>query len=79
MHIQLYTYPTCRFCEAARDLLVEHGIAFQEQSLAGDRELGTRLRELFGRAAMPYVMLDGEPLGGLQELERAVVEWERDA
>ena len=69
MHVLLYTYSTCSFCARARDLLDERGIEYEEQVLDGDRPMLARLRALFGRATMPYVMIDGEPIGGLEELE----------
>lgn len=69
MHVQIYTRSTCSFCERARRALERSGIPFREQSLDQDRRLAQRLLALFGRPAMPYVLIDGEPLGGVDELE----------
>ena len=68
MHVQIYTWSTCSFCAQARDLLDEHDVSWSEQSLDGDRAAAERLTDWFGRAVMPYVVVDGEPLGGLEEL-----------
>ena len=68
------TWSTCSFCARAKELLGQHGIAYVERALDGDREQAQRLAQLFGSPTMPYVLLDGEPLGGLAELER----WVRD-
>ena len=70
MHVLLYTYATCSFCARAKELLEQHGVAFEERRLDGDRELTDRLARLFGQATMPYVLIDGDPAGGLAELER---------
>ena len=70
MHVLLYTYSTCSFCGRAKKLLVEHGVRFDERVLDGDRATLARLAKLFGKATMPYIMIDGEPIGGLSELER---------
>ena len=72
MHVLLYTYSTCSFCARAKELLERNGIGFDERALDGDRAAGERLAKLFGQTAMPYVMIDGEPIGGLAELERLV-------
>jgi glutaredoxin 3 len=72
MHLLLYTWSSCSFCARAKALLAERGLAFDERALEGDRALAARLEGLFGRATMPYVLVDGEPLGGLLELERAL-------
>lgn len=69
MHVLLYTYATCSFCQRAKDLLNERGIEYREESLEGNRAKAARITKAFGRVAMPYVMIDGEPIGGLAELE----------
>ena len=69
MDVLLYTWPTCGFCERARALLREAGIDFEEQEL--DRGRRDRLAATTGKHAMPYALVDGELLGGLDELRRA--------
>lgn len=69
MHVLLYTYSTCSFCARARALLERNGVPYDERVLDGDRSTLQRLAKLFGAATMPYVMIDGEVLGGLAELE----------
>jgi glutaredoxin len=76
MHVLLYTWSTCSFCARAKALLGQHGIAYVERALDGDRAQARRLARLFGSPTMPYVLIDGEPLGGLAELERWVAERE---
>ena len=71
VHVLLYTWPTCSFCAEAKRLLGEAGQAFEERALdprGGDRRTLARLEKLFDQATMPYVLVDGEPLGGLPEL-----------
>ena len=74
MHVLLYTWSTCSFCARAKELLAAHDVSFQEKPLDGDRRRRDQLAQLFGSPTMPYVMVDGEPLGGLAELERWLVE-----
>ncbi|MDA1267147.1 MAG: glutaredoxin domain-containing protein [Planctomycetota bacterium] len=69
MHVVLYTWSTCSFCARARDLLEARGLPYDETPLDGDRAMVTRLTKLFGRACMPFVLVDGEPVGGVDDLE----------
>lgn len=78
MQLLLYTWSSCSFCARAKALLDEHGLDYDERPLDGDRKTSRRLTALFGRPVMPFVLLDGEPLGGLAELERAVEAGEFD-
>lgn len=69
MQAILYTWSSCSFCARAKALLDAHGIPWTEHVLDGDRAQVERLARTFGRRTMPYVLLDGEPIGGLAELE----------
>lgn len=69
MQALLYTWSSCSFCARAKALLDRHGVAWTEQVLDGDRARARQLARTFGQATMPYVLLDGEPIGGLRELE----------
>lgn len=69
MNAVLYTWSTCSFCRRAKELLNEHGVEFTEHVLDGDRGRADQLARTFGQRTMPYVLLDGEPIGGLAELE----------
>ena len=70
VHVVLYTWSSCSFCARAKDLLAARGVAYSEHSLDGDRRMAERMARTFGGATMPYVLIDGEPVGGLAELEQ---------
>ena len=70
MHVQLYTWSSCSFCDRARALLERYDVAYSEAPLDGDRRQAEALAELFGRHVMPFALIDGEPVGGIVELER---------
>ena len=72
MRAILYTWSKCSFCARARTLLEERGIAFREVVLDERKDELRRLQESFGARTMPLVLLDGEPLAGLEALERAL-------
>lgn len=69
MRALLYTWSTCSFCARAKALLERHGVPYDERVLDGDRATLARLQQQLGRRTMPFVLLDGELVGGLDELE----------
>jgi glutaredoxin 3 len=74
-HIVIYTTPTCPYCVAAKRLLNEKRVPFEEISVAGDAAARARMAELAdGRKTVPQIFIDGVGIGGcddLYELERA--------
>ena len=69
--ITVYTTEPCGYCRTAKALLDRRGIPYDEINLSKD---GSGRAELVARTGMmtfPQVLLDGEPLGGFQELVRA--------
>ena len=69
--ITVYTTEPCRRCLRAKALLEVHGLAYTEVNLAKDpvgrRELAGRT----GHMTFPQIVIDGVPLGGIDELEQA--------
>ena len=70
-HAVLFTTDACAFCVHARSLLVKRGVAFEEVDLAEQPELQAELATLTGRDSFPQIVVDGEPLGGFNELRAA--------
>jgi len=70
VRILLYTWSACSHCERARELLRARGLAFDERPLDADKILRRDLARRLGRADMPFALLDGELIGGVEELER---------
>ena len=67
----VYTTEPCGYCRTAKALLAKRGIAYEEINLARDPEGRAELVRLTGMMTFPQVVIDGEPLGGYQELVRA--------
>ncbi len=72
--IVIYTTPWCGYCVAAKGLLDEKGVQYEEVDVAGDPELRRDVARQSGRLTVPQVFADGHPLGGYSEL----VELERE-
>jgi glutaredoxin 3 len=69
--VVMYTTDFCPYCIGAKALLQKRGVAFEEINLARDPDSRRQLAERTGMATFPQIVIDGEPLGGFQELAEA--------
>ena len=67
----VYSTDPCSFCTRAKQLLERRGIAFEEINLAKDPGGRAELVGETGMLSFPQIVVDGEVLGGFQELVRA--------
>ncbi len=67
----LFSTDSCTFCVSAKSLLSIRGVTFEEVNLAEDPELQAELAEVTGMTSFPQIVVDGETLGGLNELRGA--------
>ena len=67
----LFSTDACTFCEHAKTLLSKRGVAFEEVNLGPHPELQAELASVTGLTSFPQIVVDGEPLGGLNELRAA--------
>ncbi len=66
--VTVYTTEPCGFCRVAKALLNKRGVPFEEINLAKSPEGRAQLVERTGMMTFPQVIIDGEPIGGYQEL-----------
>ena len=67
--VELYTTPFCPYCVRARALLDRKGVAFTDIYIT--EEPGRRaemVRRAEGRTSVPQIFIDGEHIGGSDEL-----------
>jgi glutaredoxin 3 len=69
--VTVYTTEPCGFCRTAKALLAARRIAYEEINLSKDPAGRAKLAEMTGMMTFPQVVIDGEPIGGYQELVRA--------
>jgi glutaredoxin 3 len=67
----VYTTEPCSFCRVAKALLDKRGVDYSEINLAKDAEGRAELVSRTGMMTFPQVVIDGETVGGYQELVRA--------
>lgn len=66
--VEIYTTPWCPYCHAAKRLLEDRGIPFEETDVSGDAALQAELGRRSGRRTVPQIFIDGEAIGGYAEL-----------
>ena len=66
--VEVYTTPVCPYCVRAKRLLQARGISYEEIDVAADPELRDDVIRRSGRRTVPQIFIDGEPIGGFDEL-----------
>ena len=72
--IEIYTQPFCPYCSRALSLFKQKGGEFQEIDAPGGSAARAQSIERSGRPSVPQIFVDGELIGGcddLMALERA--------
>ncbi|HUR85133.1 MAG TPA: glutaredoxin [Solirubrobacteraceae bacterium] len=70
-HVVLFSTAACTYCGHAKNLLSKRGVAFEEVDLSEHPRLQAELAELTGLDSYPQILVDGETVGGLNELRAA--------
>jgi glutaredoxin 3 len=66
--VVIYTTPSCPFCVHAKRLLSARGIPFEEVDVSDDPAGRADLVRKTGRRTVPQIFIDGESIGGYEEL-----------
>jgi glutaredoxin 3 len=66
--VTVYTTEPCAYCRNAKALLERRGIAFEEINLAKDPDGRVELARRTGMMTFPQITIDGETVGGFNEL-----------
>jgi glutaredoxin 3 len=69
--VVVFSTDSCTYCEHAKGLLSKRGVPFEDVNLSDHPELQAQLTELTGLESYPQILVNGEPLGGLNELRAA--------
>ena len=69
MSVRVYTMDYCPYCERAKALLKQRGIAFEEIRVDSDDDAQwEELHRRSGMRTMPQIYRDDQLVGGFQEL-----------
>ena len=76
--ITMFSREGCPYCARAKSMLHEAGIRFEELVLNRDFSEST-IRAVSGRSTVPQVFINGEHIGGSEELEAYLAQQTKDA
>ena len=68
MTIEIYTTPTCPFCQAAKDLLYAKSISFEESVVIDSDKRAEMSARVGGRTSVPQIFINGTHIGGCDDL-----------
>jgi glutaredoxin 3 len=66
--IEIYTTPFCGYCARAKALLERKGAAYDEMDVMEDAARRTEMRERARRTTVPQIFINGQHIGGSDEL-----------
>jgi glutaredoxin-like protein len=78
LSVTIFTRPGCPFCARAKEQLREVSIGFEELELNRDYREAT-LRAVAGESKVPQVFIDGERIGGAEDLEHYLAQRDKAA
>ena len=66
--VKMYTTTYCPYCVRAKHILKKRNVAFEEIDVTRDHEKRVWLTKVTGQRTVPQIFIDGEPIGGSDEL-----------
>jgi glutaredoxin 3 len=69
--VTVYSTDPCPYCSRAKALLQARGVVYEEINLAKDPDGRVELAHKTGMMTFPQVIVDGELIGGFNELQAA--------
>ncbi|NHF73694.1 glutaredoxin 3 [Paracoccus xiamenensis] len=67
--VEIYTTPTCPYCQAAKALLTRKGVAYAEIDVSRDPAVRDAMTQRAGgRRSVPQIFIDGHHVGGSDDL-----------
>jgi glutaredoxin 3 len=66
--IEMYTTPFCGYCARAKSLLEKKGAAYEEVDVMMDDKKRAEMRARAKRSTVPQIFINGQHVGGSDEL-----------
>ena len=67
--VEIYTWRACPFCIRAKSLLDRKGVTYTEYAIDGDQAARQAMSEMAGgRTSVPQTFIDGQHVGGCDDL-----------
>jgi glutaredoxin 3 len=77
--IEIYTTPWCGYCARAKGLFDRKGAVYNEVDVMEDTGKRAEMRERSKRSTVPQIFIDGQHIGGSDELADLEQSGELDA
>jgi glutaredoxin 3 len=68
--VAIYTTSYCPYCFAAKALLRSKNVDFEEIDVTENRALREEMERLSGRKTVPQLFIDGQAIGGFDDVRR---------
>jgi len=67
--IRVYTTRFCWYCRAAKRLLEDKGLPYEEIKVSGDQETRAWLKRVTGQHTVPQIFVGDRSIGGFTDLD----------
>jgi glutaredoxin 3 len=64
----IYSKDHCPYCDHAKQLLDQKGVAYEEIRIDKDPEQAKIMMDLTQRKSVPQIVINGKPIGGFDDL-----------
>ena len=65
--VEIYSTPTCPYCNMAKDYLKEKGVDYTEYNVADDQAKAQEMVEKSGQMGVPVIVVNGKFMVGFQK------------
>lgn len=76
--VVIYTKHFCGYCTRAKSLLSKKGVAFREIDVTLDQKTRRWLAQVSGQSTVPQIFINGESVGGYDDIAELDSEGELD-
>ena len=66
--VEIYTTPTCPYCTAAKSLLAERGVEFEEVTVLDPEARAAMVDRANGRRTVPQIFIGDTHVGGYDDM-----------
>lgn len=77
--VVIYTSDFCGYCGAAKRLLQDKGVQFEEINLSQNHEMREEVMRRSGRRTVPQIFIDDKAVGGFDDIRALDQAGELDA
>ncbi len=65
--VEIYSTPTCVYCNKAKDFFKKHNVAYTEYNVASDQARRAEMVEKSGQLGVPVIDIGGDVMVGYDE------------